>query len=139
MAQLIFKDSGLLLREGDIASNYQDLELYPEYDPAVHQIVKTGQTFHIKRVPWRQVWFYISSMNKFFQSRRRRHALLVAAEEIIGATRWEEIQDALEEQGPIHEYLADLDLQTLKRKVQRARSKDLITADELSALAGLLP
>ena len=131
--------AGCAFHEGDIASNYQDLELYPEYDPAFHDIVETGQNFHIKRVPWRQVWFYISSMNKFFQSRRRRHAILVAAEEIIGATRWEEIQDALEEQGPLHEYLADLDLQTLKRKVQRARQKDLITAGELSALSGLLP
>lgn len=139
MAQLIFKDSGIMLHQGKTAAQYADTLETPDYDPAVHQIVDTGQIFNVNWVPDREVWFYFSGPDKFYQSTRRKHALLAAAEELIGPTRWEEIQDALEEQGPIMEYLASLDLATLKRKVLRAQSKGLITAGEVTLLQGLLP
>lgn len=149
MAQLIFKDSGLLLDEGDTAENYADTDKHPEYDPNFHDIVDTGQTFQTfvmtpgqpttGRVPDRETWFYVNGVGKFYLNQRRRHAILSAAAELIGEARWEEIQDALEEQGPIHEYFADLDLQTVKRKVIRAREKGLITQAEILQLRSLLP
>lgn len=139
MAQIYLLDSGLMLHQGESAEHYQDLDKNPDWDATKHGIADTGQTFDINWVPKRQVWFYVPARGKFYESKRRRHALLVAAEEILGQTRWEEIQDALEEQGPLHEYLADLDLRTLKRKAQRARQKGLITAAELQSLAELLP
>jgi len=150
MAQLIFKDSGLLLDEGDTASNYADTDKHPEYDPAVHEIVDTGQTFDpfvmnpgqptTGRVPERQTWFYIAAMNKFYLNTRRRHSILQAAKELIDDdARWEQIQDALEEQGAISEYFAELDLQSVKRKVIRAREMGRITAEEVATLRSLLP
>lgn len=139
MAQVYLLDSGLMLAQGESAAHYQNLAQNPDWDPTKHGIADTGQTFDVNWVPKRQVWFYVPARAKFYQSERRKHALLAAAEDLLGQTRWEEIQDALEEQGPLHEYLADLDLKTLKRKARRARDKGLITTAELQSLADLLP
>jgi len=79
-------------------------------------------------------------MNKFYLNTRRRHSILQAAKELIDDdARWEQIQDALEEQGAISEYFAELDLQSVKRKVIRAREMGRITAEEVATLRSLLP
>jgi hypothetical protein len=132
MAQLYNNDTGLMVDQGKTAAEYGD---WP--DIAEQTIVDVVQTFP---ADWKAyAWFFVPTANKFYHTTIDRHALWRAAKEIIGPTRWEEIEDALDEQGPINEYFKTLDFPKIKRKVLRAQEKGLITAGEVSQLQSLLP
>lgn len=145
MAQLIFKDSGLLLAEGQTQGEF---EADPGYDSNFHQVVDTGQEFEtfvmepgeptVGWVPTVQKWFYFPTLNLFVQSSRKKHAILAAAETLFSPSRWDEILNYIDEQGGFRTMLHDLDLSTARRKIQRARDKGLITAAEVQALAELV-
>lgn len=145
MSQLIFKDSGLLLAEGQTQAEF---EADPGYDSAFHQVVDTGQAFEtfvmnpgeptVGWVPTVQKWFYFPSLDQFVQSTSKKHAILAAAETLFSASRWEEILDYIDEQGGFRSMLNRLDLTTARRKIQRARDKGLITVGEVQALAELV-
>lgn len=133
--ELYFKDSGLLVAEGE---SQEQLEARPEYDPTVHGISDTGQTWHPARVPRREVWFYIKSENKYYLSTRTKHSIVSAAEEKIGAARWAEIEDEIEDVCPLGELLAVRDLVKFKRKVERAFDKGNITFAEVLSIKALV-
>ena len=135
MAQLINSDTGILVEEGKTEAEFLAWE---GYDPTHNEVVDTGQTFELNRVPKRQIWFYFPSLNIFVQSTRHQHAILTAAKSLFTETRWDEIEDILEEHGAINEILNRLDLRKMRRKIQRARQKGLITAAEVSALSDLV-
>lgn len=143
MAQKILTDSGLLIDEGKTAAEYTSA---PDWDPAVYQIVDTGQTFDpfvtdpvtSGRVPNRQTWFYLPSLNKFFQSTRKVHAIIAAAKSLFTVARWSEIEDIIEDQGPVRAFLDSLDLGKIRRKISRARAAGLITQAEVDALQALV-
>ena len=134
MAELIFKDTGLLIDEGDTAENYMERI---EFDPEFHQIVNTGQQFnrsstkcHLMRSPMRQVWFYFPTLNKFFLNERSEHSAIKAFKSVLGPERFTDIMDDLEETGPIHDCLHALDIPKLRRKLERLRQKGLISIQE---------
>ncbi len=143
MAQKIFIDSGMMLDEGRTPAEYM---AQADWNPAIMQIVDTGQVFDqldmgppaTGRVPQNQKWFYFPSLNQFFQSTDKKHAIIAAAETLFTAERWEEIMDYIDEQGGFQRQLARMDLKTARRKIQRARAKGLITTDEVQALAELV-
>lgn len=143
MSQKIFNDTGLLIDDGYSAEEYQER---PDWDPNLMSIVDTGQTFKefslnpvaSGRVPDRQVWFYFPTLNLFFQSTRKTHAIIAAAKTLFASERWSEIEDILEEHGPIYEFLARLDLQKVRHKIARARSLGLITDTEVQQLSNLV-
>lgn len=121
-----------MVHQGETQTTYEG---WP--DVAQQTIVDTAQTFP---ADWKKyAWFFVATANKFYHTTGDKHALWRAAKEIIGAVRWEEIQDALDEQGPINEYFKHLDFPRIKRKVLRAEAKGLITSGELSQIQGLLP
>lgn len=142
MAQLILKDSGLLIEEGNAAA------LAAANDPAFYAVVDTGQVFDafdmtpgqptVGRVPDRQVWFYFPTKNRFFQSTRKYHAIEKAIGDEFGAARGEEILDYLERFGPIRETLDKLDTKKARRKLVAAVNAGHITAQEAQALRDLI-
>jgi hypothetical protein len=149
MAQKILKDSGLLIDEGRSQSSF---ESDVDWDPAFYEVVDTGQVFEpldvppegpptgpaTGRSPKRQTWFYLPSRNLFFENTRRSHAIFAAAKSIFTPERWDEIEDALDEYGPIRDLLNRMDMTRLRRKVQKARAAGLITVAEAQALADLV-
>ncbi len=120
MAQLIFRDSGMLVDIGD---------QFADFDPEFHQIVDTGQTFHEFRVPKRQMWFYCPAKDWFYLSTRQKHGLVDAIKSQFETDRSEEIEDILEEHG-IEDLLNRLDIIKLRRKLQKARGLGQITVEE---------
>lgn len=143
MAQKIFVDSGLMIDEGKTPAQFM---AEPDWDPAIMQIVDTGQVFDqldmgppaTGRVPEGQKWFYFPSLDQFVISTSKKHAILAAAETLFSASRWEEILDYIDEQGAFRSMLNRLDLTTARRKIQRAKNKGLITTAEVQALSALV-
>lgn len=143
MAQKVFVDSGMMLDEGKTPFQFM---AEPDWDPAIMQIVDTGQVFDQLDMgppatgwtPEIQKWFYFPSLNLFFLSVGKKHAIIAAAETLFTVSRWEEILNYIDEQGGFQELLHRLDLTMARRKIQRAWSKGLITTIELQALADLV-
>lgn len=131
MAQLYFKDSGLLLQEGNDAAHYQGQD---DYDAVVHGIADTGQAFHINWVPKRQVWFYIKDLDVFYESKEGIHAFWAAAADEFTPSRWAEIEDILEESGSVKKALNDLKHAKVVDKATKQFDRGLITNQELNAL-----
>lgn len=136
MAEMYHLDSGLVALAG---MTIQELTVYPGYENEIYGLIDTGVPELASGVPLGETWFYISGANTCYKSTNKKHAYWRAMRDILGESRWEEVCDALEEQGPLKEYLAALDFPTLKRKAQRAKDKGLITQTELTNLAALLP
>lgn len=144
MAQKIFVDSGLMLEEGRTPAQFM---AEPDWDPAIMQIVDTGQEFDqldmgdgasTGWVPEIQKWFFFPALDMFFISTNKKHAIIAAAETLFTAERWEQILDYIEEQGGFQTLLHRLDLNTARRKFQRARTKGLITNAEMQSLGTLV-
>lgn len=131
MAQLYFKDSGLMLQEGHDAAYYQGQD---DYDASVHGIADTGQSFHINWVPKRQVWFYIKDLDLFYESKDQTHAFWAAAADEFTPARWAEIEDILEESGSVKKALNDLKHSKIVDKATKQHDRGLITNQELNAL-----
>lgn len=131
MAQLYFKDSGLLLQEGEDSAVYMALD---DYDPAVHGIADTGQTWHINWVPKRQVWFYVKDLDLFYESKGGIHAFWAAAADEFTPARWAEIEDILEESGSVKKALNELKHSKIVDKATKQHDRGLITPQELNAL-----
>ncbi len=144
MAQKVFIDSGLMLEEGRTPAQFM---ADPDWDPAIMQIVDTGQVFDqldmgdgpsTGWVPEIQKWFYFPSLDQFVLGTGKKHAIIAAAETLFTAERWEQILDYIEEQGGFRTVLNRLDLSTARRKFQKARTKGLITTAELQSLGTLV-
>jgi hypothetical protein len=135
MAERYFLDSGLIIEAG---KSTEELQASPDFDEGTQSVADTGEPALSEGIPEGETWFYITGAG-CYQTSLKRHAYLRAMQDVIGEPRWQEIEDALEEQGPLKEYLANLDFPKLKRKAQRARDKGLITQAELTALSALLP
>jgi len=143
MAQLIFLDTGMMLDAGHTQAEY---EARDDWDPLSMAVVDTGQTFEPFNpalpaqgwVPKCQKWFFFPTLNSFFQSTSKKHAILSAAETLFSPSRWDEIKSAVEEQGSFSRSLSRLDLSEARKKIIRARDKGLITPQEVSDLAALV-
>lgn len=129
MAQKIMKDTGLLLEDGRTEAEYT---ADPQWNDLYFDVVDTGQTFEE-----RTIYFYFPTLNQFFKSTKRIHAVYRAAKTLFTESRWDEIEDILDEHG-IREHLHTFDLSKARRKIQRARSKGMLTATEVQSLADLV-
>lgn len=135
MAQIYYHDSMMMVHQGETVDDYE--ENWPDYDSATQTITASAQVFQEN---WdRFAWFYMPSIGEYFKTTDKRHAYFEAAKALFSASRWEEIEDGLDEVGPLNQYFASMDLPKIKRKVQRARDLGIITTAELQALSGLLP
>lgn len=145
MAQKYFLDSGLLIEAERSAAQYQ---ADPDWDPAIHGIADTGQTWDpldvppdgpaTGRSPSRESWLYFPTLNLFCVTNHERHAIENAMVETFGVQRAEEIRDLVERYGPWRETLDRLNIAKAKRKVQAAVSAGLITAGEAQQLRDLV-
>jgi hypothetical protein len=129
MSQLIFKDSGLLIHEGQPPIIYQQ---WKSYNSEIHEIVSINQEFPNRRRE-NQIWFYFPTLQKFFLNERAEHAIVKAFKEILGS-RFNEIMDDLEETGPVQDCLHELNIKKLRGKLDRLRQKGLITIQERTVL-----
>lgn len=130
MAQKMLLETGLLVEDGRSVAEYM---ADPNWDPLIYQTADVVQAFDSENP-----WFYFPTLNQFFRSTPRIHAILRAARTLFTATRWDEIIEHLEEQGAIPQYLGQLNLPVVRRKILKARDKGLITASEVSDLAALV-
>lgn len=130
MAQKIFRETGLMMEDGRTIAEYQ---ADPDWDPLIHDVVDVVQTFE-DSVPY----FWFPTLNQFFKSTRRVHAIFRAAKTLFSASRWEEIRDALESRGGLLDHLANFDIPSVREKVIKARDAGLITVAETQDLAQLI-
>ena len=150
MAEVHHNDSKMMFHRTRSQSEYENWQFY---NPEKMTITHSSQTDFVggpddpsdpqyEQYPdWkRHSWFWIQSLSKYVKrdDDTDTHALLVAAKSLFTPERWEEIKDALEERGSLSRYLDRLDLQTVKRKAQKARDLGIITTAELQALSGIL-
>lgn len=129
MAEKILTDTGLLLEWGKTQAEFE-AEL--GWNPSIMDVVDTGQGFED-----RQIYFYFPTLNQFFKSTPKLHAVFRAAKTIFTESRWDEISDILD-QYSLRDQLNTFDMTTARRKVQRARQIGLITAAEAQSLADLV-
>ena len=134
MAQLIFKDSGLLIHEGQPPIIYQN---WPSYNAEIHDIVFSEQEFPNRRRE-NQIWFYFPTINEFFSSHRSEHAIVKAWKSQLDETRLEEIMDELEDTGQFQECLNSLNITKIRRKFERLRQSGQITTQERVILDDLV-
>lgn len=130
MAQKIFLETALLVEDGRTAAEYQS---DPDWDPLVFDIVDVVQTFN-DFTPY----FWFPTLNQFFASTPKFHAIFRAAKTLFTPSRWDEIRDALESRGGVLEHLNQFDLPTVRAKVIKARDAGLITVAEAQDLAQLV-
>lgn len=131
MAQVYFRDSGLLTDEGRTEEEFRN---EADFNPAIHDIADTGQTFNINRVPKRQVWFYIKDLDQFYESKDGTHAFWAAAAAQFSNGRWKQIEDILEESGSVKKALNELKHAKIIEKATKQQGRSLITVDELNEL-----
>lgn len=129
MAEKILIDTGLLLEWGKTQSEFE-AEL--GWDPSTMDVVDTGQSFVDATI-----YFYFPTLNQFFKSTPKIHAVFRAAKTIFTESRWDDISDILD-QYSLRDQLNTFDMTTARRKVQRARQAGLITAAEAQSLADLV-
>ena len=134
MAQLIFKDSGLLIHEGQPPIIYQN---WPSYNEETHTIVFVEQEFPNRRRE-NQIWFYFPTLDLFFQNDRSEHAAIKAFRTLLDAERFYEIIDCLDECGAIHECLHCMEIAKFRRKLERLRSASKITIQEKTIMDDLV-
>ena len=140
MAQLIMKDSGLLIEEGRTQQQY---ESDPGWDPNYFSVVDTGQTFDqldldpvaSGRVPDRQVWFYVQSLDQFFQSTGPKHAYLSALETQFSPGRWTALINGID--WPINELLHELKMDDVNARLTLEQSGGLMDAGELAGMTAV--
>lgn len=135
MAQLYYQDSGGMIHQGKTTEEYQNDPFYV-WDPKVHSIATSSQTFPQKWV--RKRWYWLPVLGKFFTRTDGSHAILVAASTLFTRARWEEIEDFLEEHTDIERIVSRGNFKKLRRKIQRVENKGLITAEEAQLLADLV-
>lgn len=129
MAQLYNLDSGLLDHQGKTDAEYLDRD---DYDPNIHGITYVTQVFPD---PWEQIpFFYVASLNAYFEFEYGYHPLTVAAKTLFTPTRWEEIEEALEEQGNFEHHLGKLNMKKIRKLIDKAERKTLITNGERTLL-----
>lgn len=133
MAQIYLNDSKVMQHQGETQATY---EAWPDYSVGTHTIVDIPQTFPADWFEY--AWFWIPGLSQFVKRDNGQHPYLVALQSLFTAQRWEEILDALDEQGNISRYFDNLNLPKAKRKAIRARDKGLITTAELQALSQLI-
>lgn len=135
LAQLIFKDSGLLLHEGQPPIIYQQ---WHSYNEEIHDIVFCEQEFPNRRRE-NQIWFYFPTLNKFFPSERSEHAAVKAFKsQIEDESRFDEIIDDLEASGQFQEALDSLNMKKVRRKLERLMQEGKITIQERVKLDDLV-
>lgn len=136
MAQLYMIDSGGMIHQGKTVAEYQS-EKFWSWNPVFHATAASTQEFPAE---WKKGgrWIFIPSLGKFFQRVADLHPILVAASTLFTPERWEEIEDILDEIGNVNQLLRDKNFKKLRRKVQRARSKGLITVEETQSLASVV-
>lgn len=128
MAEKIMLDTSVLV---DAGKTQAEFEAEDGWDPAIYGVVDSGQTFDI---PIRDIWFYFPTINEFFISTPKFHAVLRACKTLFTSSRWDEIRACLDEQGSIDYLLGCLDMISIRTKMIRARDKSLITTPELEAM-----
>jgi hypothetical protein len=135
MGQLFYQDSGAMIHQGKTLTQYQSEPMW-SLNPDVHAIADSDQEFPDD---WETGgrWLFIPSLGKFFRRLDDLHPILVAASTLFTSERWEEIEDLLDEVGNVNLLLRRKHFKKLRRKVQRARSKGLITVDEAQKLASV--
>lgn len=129
MAEKILTETGLLIGWG---KSQAEFEAETGWNPAIMSVVDTGQTFEDQTI-----YFYFPTLDQFYKSTPKVHAVYRAARTAFTSERWDEIRDILDEHNLWH-HLNTFDMTVARRKVQRARSKGLITVDEAQTLSQIV-
>lgn len=129
MAQLIFKDSGILIHQGKTTTEYEN---DPDFDSQIHQIVDVSGLF------LDDIYFYFPTLNNFFKSNSKGHAIARAIKQIIDPGRIDALIDALEENGSFHAYLNSFNIQMIRRKINNANAKFDISIQERDDILNLI-
>jgi hypothetical protein len=119
MAQLIFKDSGLLIHQGRSTTEYEN---DPEFDIEIHEAVDVTGVFED------DIFFYFPTLNTFLKSNNKGHAIARAIKQIIDPGRIDALIDALEDNGSFHAYLNSFNIQMIRRKINKSQFRNEMTS-----------
>jgi hypothetical protein len=125
MAELSLLDTGLLADYGKSD--------YPEYDTELSRVTDTGQEF-LAGV----VYFYFPNLNLFFKSTLKKHAIARAIQHVLSPARIQEIIDDLESNGSIYYHINRLNIEQIRRKINRLYDNARITLEERDDLIAVL-
>jgi hypothetical protein len=130
MAQLIFNDTGMLVDQGRSAVEYEN---DPDFDPGIFQVVDVVESF----LPG-TIYFYFPSLNMFFKFTLRKHAISRAFQHVLSPTRIQEIIDDLESNGSIYYHINRLNIEQIRRKINRLYDNAKLTLEERDDLIAVL-
>ena len=131
MSQLYKQDSGAMIHQGKTETEYQT-EPFWDWDAEVHAIANSAQTFPTEWTSRR--WLFVPSIGRFFRNSPGNHAILKAAATLFDPSRWEEIEDLLDEHADIQSMVRRADFVRVRRKITRVKNKGLITDQEAQTL-----
>lgn len=135
MAQIYFKDSGMLF-ENDPAKSEAQLQARPDFDPAIHATANIGTDLseHLENP-----FFYVPAAAGFFNRVSGLHPFLVAAKTMFTAPEWDSINLNIDQIGGIKPALECLDLDTARAQITALKTGAWITADDETKLLSVLP
>jgi len=135
MAQLYFLDSLMLIHHGLPPMAYQGWE---DWDPLKHGISTSAQSLPPDHPMFGKPWFYVPSVDRYYQRDDGNHPVMVVIAEQFAASRWEDIEEALEEICQPNRILEGSKYSKLKKRFQKLEQKGEITLAELTVIEGIL-
>jgi len=133
MAQCYFKDTGLLVDQGDTEANYQAAGWY---DSQIHATCNESFSFP---ADWRDMpWFYVPSTNSFYRYRDGLHPILQAAETQFTGPEWTDMTNKLDEIGGFCDCLNRMDITRFQAKIVYAESSARISSADATKLNSVI-
>lgn len=135
MAQLYLIDSGYMIHQGLGEMVYR---AWPDFSSEVHGIADSVQAFPgdwQQQIAIRQsFWFWVPGQALFFQRNSEEHHLIAAARALFAPERWDEILEAIEEQGNFERACDKLKVEKCRKLINKAETKGQITLAERDLL-----